>query len=433
MTLLSVEGINKRLDNLLHDKIFISKLTLFAWSSNDLIHRFDDSLIDEFCLKILPQIHHKIKWLNLELSSIEQFLLGIDYPHLYGVGLYNMNIRMALYFFKGFYSLFHIFQKQISSIIITFENKSPRIAKNTVARILIYILNMFKNLYYLNFQTSFVCDEQLSLNELSLRKQIFSETLLELFISVQNFDDCIYLFDGRFNKLHTIYINVSIIHSNQLIDNKEKLCNLKCFSLTSDVNTSMYDELVVPLVRRMSYLEQLSLYLQINHNNTFIDGNDLKNNILDYLLYLKKFKFNIHSFIFIDNLMNLPSNEDVRRTLSIIGNEKFVSSVNYYPHSQMASCNIYSYSCTNTMKYYYNITNNFPGGLFRNVKKVLLFDECPFEHEFFIQISKSFPVITNLSLNNQTPQKKKNHEQRFLSVVEFSHLSELYFDEAHDD
>jgi hypothetical protein len=104
--------------------------------------------------------------------------------------------------------------------------------------------------------------------------------------------------------------------------------------------------------------------------------------------------------------MNLPSSEDVKRTLSFIGDEKFICSINYYPQSQMASCNICSHSCTNTMKYYFNITHNFPGGLFKNVKKISLFDECPFEPEFFIQISKSFPIIKNLSLNNPTPQKK---------------------------
>ncbi|CAF4382402.1 unnamed protein product, partial [Rotaria sp. Silwood2] len=90
-------GINERLDNILHDKIFTSKLTLFDWSSNELIRRLDDSLIDEFCLKILPQIHHKVKWLNLELSSIKRILLATDYPDLYGIGLYNMTIRMATY------------------------------------------------------------------------------------------------------------------------------------------------------------------------------------------------------------------------------------------------------------------------------------------------------------------------------------------------
>jgi hypothetical protein len=44
-------GINERLDNILYDKIFTSKLTLFVSSSNDLIHRLDDSLIDRSCLQ----------------------------------------------------------------------------------------------------------------------------------------------------------------------------------------------------------------------------------------------------------------------------------------------------------------------------------------------------------------------------------------------
>jgi len=61
----------------------------------------------------------------------------------------------------------------------------------------------------------------------------------------------------------------------------------------------MYDELIVPLVRRMVHLKKLTLYLQINHHNTSIDGYDLKNNILNYLTHLKQFQFNIHSFIFI--------------------------------------------------------------------------------------------------------------------------------------
>jgi len=42
-----------------------------------------------------------------------------------------------------------------------------------------------------------------------------------------------------------------------------------------------------------------------------------------------------------------------------------------------------SYSLT----YYDNITNNFPGGLFKYVVEISLYDERPFEHEFFLRIS----------------------------------------------
>ncbi len=43
------------------------------------------------------------------------------------------------------------------------------------------------------------------------------------------------------------------------------------------------------------------------------------------------------------------------------------------------------------MKYYKNIINSFPGGLFKYVREIFLFDERPFEHEFFIQIAQAFP------------------------------------------
>ncbi|CAF3331627.1 unnamed protein product [Rotaria sp. Silwood2] len=49
------------------------------------------------------------------------------------------------------------------------------------------------------------------------------------------------------------------------------------------------------------------------------------------------------------------------------------------------------------MSYYGNITNNFPGGLFQYVRVVSLCDDSPFEHEFFIQIQKSFPFLEQLS------------------------------------
>lgn len=88
-------GINDRLDNLLYDEIFTSKLTLFVSSSNEFIQPPDDNLIDRFCLQILPQIHHKIKWLNLESSSIERILLATNYPYLHGIGLYCINSRIA--------------------------------------------------------------------------------------------------------------------------------------------------------------------------------------------------------------------------------------------------------------------------------------------------------------------------------------------------
>ena len=45
--------------------------------------------------------------------------------------------------------------------------------------------------------------------------------------------------------------------------------------------TSVYDELVVPLLHRMSNLEKLNLYMNVIERKTFFDGDDLKMNIIN--------------------------------------------------------------------------------------------------------------------------------------------------------
>jgi len=112
------------------------------------------------------------------------------------------------------------------------------------------------------------------------------------------------------------------------------------------------DELIVPLLHRMLNLEKLRLYLIVVHKETFIDGNNLKCNIMNYLLHLKKFGFNMHSFIPIDNPNDLSSNKDIRKTLKNIRSNHSFCCINYYPERHMDHCNIYSYSCSNEIRFY---------------------------------------------------------------------------------
>ncbi|CAF3120439.1 unnamed protein product [Rotaria sp. Silwood2] len=71
------------------------------------------------------------------------------------------------------------------------------------------------------------------------------------------------------------------------------------------------------------------------------------------------------------------------------------------------------------LMYYQIITNNFPGGLFTCVHHISLSDERPFEHEFFLQIAKSFPFIKDLRLYNLEPQKNNKQQQ---SIIEYPYL-----------
>ncbi len=92
--------------------------------------------------------------------------------------------------------------------------------------------------------------------------------------------------------------------------------------------------------------------------------------------------------------INLPSNEDIQHTFKNFKHTQIISSSNYFQEKYSYSrCRIYS--CPYKLKYYDDITNNFSGGLFKSVSEVELHGNHPFEHEFFLRIAQSFPLLEN--------------------------------------
>ncbi|CAF1037124.1 unnamed protein product [Rotaria sp. Silwood1] len=119
--------------------------------------------------------------------------------------------------------------------------------------------------------------------------------------------------------------------------------------------------------------------------------------------------------------MNLPSTEDVQRTFIDFTNNEIISYVDYFSEAKQTRCHIYSYP--SFMPYYDDITNNFSGGLFKHVRMVSLYDEYPFEHEFFFRIVQSFPYMEQLSMINHKSQNRKqsyesSNDNQNLSVIE---------------
>ncbi|CAF3780113.1 unnamed protein product [Rotaria sp. Silwood1] len=177
----------------------------------------------------------------------------------------------------------------------------------------------------------------------------------------------------------------------------------------------------------MSNLEKLCLYF-VGHNKLIVDGNELEKNIINHMTKLKKFIFNIRSIIPFHNQINLLSNEDIQYTFRNFKDSQVISCIDYFPEANACHCHIYSYPYTLT--YYNDITNNFPGGLFKCVREVSLFDERPFEHEFFLQIAQSFPFMKNLSLCNRKLQKNDNQQW---SIIEYPYLITLDIVQTHEN
>ncbi|CAF1106897.1 unnamed protein product [Rotaria sp. Silwood1] len=79
------------------------------------------------------------------------------------------------------------------------------------------------------------------------------------------------------------------------------------------------------------------------------------------------------------------------------------------------------------MKFYDNVTNHFPDELVIYVVRVTLYDDPPFEYEFFVQIAQSFPKMpekgscTDITCDNEIKELYACH--CCLRLVCFYHLS----------
>ena len=191
--------------------------------------------------------------------------------------------------------------------------------------------------------------------------------------------------------------------------------------------TCAYDGLILPLLHRMVNLEKLDLCLIVDGRETFVDANDLKINIINHMPQFYKFTFNIRSSSRFYNEVNLPSDEYMQETFRDF-KDKQIHYVDYFPKAKEARCHIYSYPYK--LNHYKNVTNNFPGGIFQCVRKVSLFDERPFEHEFFLRIQKSFPLMEELIVVNEQRQinkqfRKANNENGDSSIIHYPYLQHL--------
>ncbi|CAF4073853.1 unnamed protein product [Rotaria sp. Silwood2] len=236
---------------------------------------------------------------------------------------------------------------------------------------------------------------------------------------------------GGLDCLTTLIIDVKEICrelSNEV--NVKELPKLKCFSLTSVECTFKYDDQIIPLLRRMTNLEELMLFLIVlRKHSTFIDGILLHAQILIYMQRLNKFSFSIISDVLNMNIrIILPTNEDIRRSFM----EKEYNQVDSYVHTRamdsVGRCHIYSlpYQFENFLY----LNNSFQGGKFDKVRCLEMNDSRPFEYDFFKRISEDFPFLKELRIWNIQPQKEKQH---LTTLIVFPHLMLLNLVKAHVD
>ncbi|CAF0917340.1 unnamed protein product [Rotaria sp. Silwood1] len=432
--LYSLVGINERLDLILQDPIFTNRLNFLKRSSKKFLNIFSlDIIFDRFCLQILPAVREKIQWLDAESSSMKQILCAADYPNIHGLGLFNIEEETIKSLFTDVNLSSGLFKNQITKLLITIDTDQNQKHHSTMQYISNHIFSVFKKLTHLIFSESYQ-----NVVPLPFYPPInfCSSTLLVLNIKIDCFDTCLYLLDGRFNQLHTLIVESANIWTPEKIENQGDIPSLKCFSLSCVWEIDCYDKLILPFLYRMSNLETLNLSLSILVKETFIDGHNLKNKIVNHMSRLNKFTFNIRSIMRINNQIILPSKEDIQNTFKDFQYKQMICYMDHFLGREECQCHVYTYP--SQMSYYQYLSNQFPGGYYPYVRVVSLYDEYPFEHEFFLQIGQSFPFTEKLVLINRKPQQCKQsyeltNDNCHLSIVEYSHLIELDIERVHDD
>ncbi|CAF0914405.1 unnamed protein product [Rotaria sordida] len=216
-----------------------------------------------------------------------------------------------------------------------------------------------------------------------------------------------------------------------VVDND--LPNLKCFSLTCYRSFQGFDNVIVRLLHRMIYLEELTLYLHIFGGSKFIAGTHLDNEILIHMPQLHTFIFYIASENVIADPTIRVSNDDIQRTFTNIEHRQVACMVDYFKPDTMI-CRIFSLP----FKFHRleHITNNIPNIIFNSVTYLKLWDTDPFKYKFFVRLARAFPFLKNLSIRNIVRPflfDQNNHlrDKDWLSIIEYPHLISLDMERAH--
>jgi hypothetical protein len=121
-------------------------------------------------------------------------------------------------------SSIHSFKHQISHLDVTInDDVTFEQIRNMATNIFTTIFIMFTNLTHLEFKSEdnfvYVPSSLIALPSTTC----YSSNIVHLNVRVRNFDDCLWLLDGRLSQLHTFIVIVDdMYHSSMTFDNKVK-------------------------------------------------------------------------------------------------------------------------------------------------------------------------------------------------------------------
>ncbi|CAF1141202.1 unnamed protein product [Rotaria sordida] len=392
---------NQRLDNIIQENTFTNTLNFVLTTLTNDFLSISDPILDRFCTNILPKIHYNVKSLILNSLSMERILLVADYSNLCEIKIFNFNIQSPCR---------RLFQRQITDLILVFENYVNEISCKH------YTTDSFPSLVLRNLPIT-TC---------------YSSTLSKLCINVIYYDDLLDLLDGRLKQLHTLrVVIINQEYNSTNVYNINNLSDLKYFYLQYDCLTDTYNSQILPLLRRMSNIEVLNLHLTMDNQTTFIDGKHIYNEIIVHMSRLHTFNFCFCTFIPLDHLFK----DDILQIFPSIIYQQVDCMIEY----QDVDVKYHVFTLPFMFDYLPYIDNTFPNIIFNHVIRLVIEDEISLEHEFFMRIVRSFPLLKILHVINLMPQSPisneldSNDNELYSTIIKFPYLTTLNLQYAYPD
>ena len=184
---------------------------------------------------------------------------------------------------------------------------------------------------------------------------------------------------------------------SSLVSNITDVPNLKSFSLICYSLSENYENEIVSLLHRMLNLEKLSLYLRTDYQYRFIDPIDLPN------------QFSAH-------LSNKNRNTKYQQTSDIV-----------CCHNNEMTYHFFTLPFE--LIEIFSIGNQFPNIRFNNVIELWVLTIVSFKHEFFLRISRAFPLHKNFIITDRqsvvTADTHLSDHIESYEIVQYPHLTAL--------
>ncbi|UJR38159.1 hypothetical protein I4U23_030836 [Adineta vaga] len=209
--LYSLVDVCQRFNEIVLNPFYIRNLdmtTVTMKSCFQFMYSIDNQVLNKICESILPRIYQQVNELTLEQSSVERVFGTINYPELYSLSLRGCREDFLVKYLTDNTILRQLLTEQITCLQIDIMNMTTPPLPRTLSTIFTLILSLCKRLTELNFCES---SHRLTSCTFDLSTNFMSSTLTTLEITVETFNDFLYLLDERLKCLSTLKIHVDEI------------------------------------------------------------------------------------------------------------------------------------------------------------------------------------------------------------------------------